>query len=353
MGECRNRLEMKGTPSKTIVLTGIKPTGHIHLGNYLGTIRPALELVATHHAYFFVADYHGLTTVRNPEKLSRLIDETVTTWLALGLDPEHVVFYRQSAVPEIFELMWILACISAKGLLNRAHAYKAEVAANLGAGRDADADINIGLFNYPLLMSADILAFQADMIPVGRDQQQHVEIARDVAAAFNRLFGPVFKLPQTLIRETVQTITGLDGRKMSKTCGNEIPVLADPDTLKQLVLHILTDSRHPEEPKDPEQCNVFALYRHFAEFQDVADLRQHYLAGGVAYQTVKETLAGLLIDRFASARRRYHDLKVDRAQIGSILDQGAIKAREKARKTLALVRSAVGIEPKRNFQKFL
>ena len=183
---------MKGTPSKTIVLTGIKPTGHIHVGNYLGTIRPSLELAATHHAYFFVADYHGLTTVRNPEKLSRLIDETVATWLALGLDPEHVVFYRQSAVPEIFELMWVLACTAAKGLLNRAHAYKAEVAA-----KDADADINIGLFNYPLLMAADILAFRADMVPVGRDQQQHVEITRDVAAAFNRLFG-------------VQTATSLD-----------------------------------------------------------------------------------------------------------------------------------------------
>ena len=209
---------MKAKQSKTIVLTGIKPTGRIHVGNYLGTIRPALELASTHHAYFFIADYHGLTTIRDPEQLSRLIDETVATWLALGLDPGHIVFYRQSAVPEIFELMWVLACTSAKGLLNRAHAYKAEVAANLGAGRDADADINSGLFNYPVLMAADILAFQADRVPVGRDQQ-HVEIARDVAAAFNRLFGPVFKLPHALIRETVQTIAGLDGRKMSKACG--------------------------------------------------------------------------------------------------------------------------------------
>jgi tryptophanyl-tRNA synthetase len=210
---------MKAKQSKTIVLTGIKPTGRIHVGNYLGTIRPALELASTHHAYFFIADYHGLTTIRDPEQLSRLIDETVATWLALGLDPGHIVFYRQSAVPEIFELMWVLACTSAKGLLNRAHAYKAEVAANLGAGRDADADINIGLFNYPLLIAADILAFQADRVPVGRDQQQHVEIARDVAAAFNRMFGPVFKPPQALIRETVQTIAELDGRKMSKAYG--------------------------------------------------------------------------------------------------------------------------------------
>jgi tryptophanyl-tRNA synthetase len=204
-----------------------------------------------------------LTTVRDPEKLSRLIDETATTWLALGLDPEHVVFYRQSAVPEIFELMWILACTSAKGLLNRAHAYKAEVAANLGAGRDGNADINIGLFNYPLLMAADILAFQADRVSVGRDQRQHVEIAQDVAAAFNRLFGPVFKLPQALIRKTVQSITGLDGRKMSKTYGNEIPVLADSDTVKRLVLRIVTNSRRPEDPKDPERCKMFALYRPF------------------------------------------------------------------------------------------
>lgn len=331
------------------MLTGIKPTGQIHLGNYLGSIRPALDLVPAYEAYYFVADYHGLTTVHDPEKLNRYIDEAAATWLALGLNPEAVVFYRQSAVPEIFELMWVLACVSSKGLLNRGHAYKALLEANLDAGRNADANINAGIYNYPLLMAADILSFQADLIPVGQDQRQHVEIARDVAAAFNHSFGPVFKLPQASMLGTTEKIVGLDGRKMSKSYHNEIPIMAEPDALRRLVMRIVTDSRRPEESKDPERCNVFALYRNFAEDQDVADLRQQYLAGGVAYQTVKETLAELLIDRFASARRRYHDLKADRARLGSILDKGAMKARETARKTLALVRRAVGIGPRRNF----
>ena len=336
---------MNGLESRTIVLTGIKPTGHIHIGNYLGTVRPALELASTQRAYFFIADYHALTTLHDPKKLGQLIDETAATWLALGLDPDRVVFYRQSAVPEIFELMWVLSCASAKGLLNRAHAYKAKVAANLDAGRDTDADINVGLFNYPLLMAADILAFQADLVPVGRDQQQHVEIARDVAAAFNRQFGPVFNLPQALIRETVQTVVGLDGRKMSKTYRNEIPVLADPDELRRRVMRIVTDSRHPEAPKDPEQCNVFALYRHFAGRKDVARLRETYLSGGIAYKVVKETLAELLIDHFAMGRIRYHDWMADRTRLRQLLDSGASTARDTAQKTLTRVRQAVGIDP--------
>ena len=187
------------------MLTGIKPTGQIHLGNYLGSIRPALDLVPAYEPYYFIADYHGLTTVHDPEKLNGYIDEAAATWLALGLNPEAVVFYRQSAVPEIFELMWVLACVSAKGLLNRGHAYKASLEANLDAGRDADANINVGIYNYPLLMAADIPCFQADLIPVGQDQRQHVEIARDVAAAFNRSFLPVFKLPQAWIPGNSQT----------------------------------------------------------------------------------------------------------------------------------------------------
>jgi len=340
---------MHGKAANTVVLTGIKPTGRIHLGNYLGSIRPALELIPAYPAYYFIADSHSLTTVHDPEKLKRYINEAAATWLALGLDSEAAVFYCQSAVPEIFELMWVLACVTAKGLLNRGHAYKASLVANLNAGRDTDANINAGIYNYPLLMAADILSFQADLIPVGQDQRQHVEIARDVAAAFNRSFGPIFKLPQASMLGVAEKIVGLDGRKMSKSYRNEIPLMAEPGELRRLVMRIVTDSRRPEEPKDPERCNVFALYRHFAEDQDVEHLRQQYLSGGVAYQTVKETLAELLIGRFASARRRYHDLKADRARLGSILDQGAIKARETARKTLEVVHSAVGIGLKRNF----
>ncbi|HSO20690.1 MAG TPA: tryptophan--tRNA ligase, partial [Desulfosarcina sp.] len=292
---------MKSPPTNTIALTGIKPTGRIHLGNYLGSIRPALGLASEYSAYYFIADYHALTTVHDPQRLNRQIREAAATWLAVGLNPEEAVFYRQSAVPEIFELMWVLACVSAKGLLNRAHAYKAALDANLEAGKDADANVNAGLFNYPLLMAADILSFQADLVPVGRDQRQHVEVARDIAAAFNRTFAHVFNLPQAAIGGDVQKIAGLDGRKMSKSYGNEIPLMAEPDVVRELVMRIVTDSRRPEEPKDPDQCSVFTIYRHFAGEGDVARLRQRYLAGGVAYREVKESLADLLINRFAPA----------------------------------------------------
>jgi tryptophanyl-tRNA synthetase len=335
---------MESTVTDTIVLTGIKPTGRIHLGNYLGTILPALELARSHRAFFFIADYHGLTTTQDPATFNRRIEEMAATWLALGLDPERSIFYRQSAIPEIFELMWVLACTSAKGLLNRAHAYKAAAEANIEAGRDADANVNNGLYNYPILMAADILAFQADWVPVGRDQVQHVEIARDVAAAFNRLYGPVLKLPQALVGETIQTVTGLDGRKMSKSYGNEIPVLAQPNELRRLVMRIVTDSRRPEEPKDPEQCNLFALYRHFADQPDIDHLHRQYLAGGVAYHRVKEALARQLIRRFESGRARYAELMAGSERLRQILDSGSARARRVARRTMAAVRRAVGID---------
>jgi tryptophanyl-tRNA synthetase len=328
----------------TTVLTGIKPTGRPHLGNYLGTIRPALEQARSHKAYYFIADYHALTTLRDPPRLNHLIDEVVATWLALGLDPGQVIFYRQSAVPEIFELTWILACITAKGLLNRAHAYKAAVEANQAAGRDPDAEINAGLYNYPVLMAADILAFDTDWVPVGRDQVQHVEIARDMAAGFNHAFGPTFKLPQALIRENVMTITGLDGRKMSKSYGNEIPILAPPEELQRLVMRIVTDSRRPEEPKDPDSCNVFAIYRHIAPQADVERVRRQYLEGGLGYQKIKAELGVLLTEHFAAARARYTDLVADRTHIAAVLAGGAVAARAVARRTLKRVRRAVGID---------
>jgi tryptophanyl-tRNA synthetase len=335
---------MEAMDAKTTLLTGIKPTGRPHLGNYLGTIRPALEEARRHEAYYFIADYHALTTLRDPARLNALVAEAAATWLALGLEPERVVFYRQSAVPEIFELTWILACTTAKGLLNRAHAYKAAVEANQSAGRDSDADINAGLYNYPVLMAADILALETDWVPVGRDQIQHVEIARDAAAAFNRAFGPVFKIPRALIRETVGTITGLDGRKMSKSYGNEIPILAPPQELRHLVMRIVTDSRRPEEPKDPETCNVFAIYRHFAAPADVDRVRKQYLEGGLAYHKIKSELSDLLAEHLAPARRRFADLMADRNRIAHLLAQGAVKARTIAQRTLRQARRAVGMD---------
>ncbi|WP_372683682.1 tryptophan--tRNA ligase [Desulfosarcina sp.] len=335
---------MESTEISNLVLTGIKPTGRIHLGNYLGAIRPALELASKHRAYFFIADYHALTTIQDRARFNRRIEKLAATWLALGLDPERVVFYRQSAIPEIFELMWVLGCISPKGWLNRAHAYKGAVEANLAAGRDADAQVNAGLYNYPVLMAADILAFQTDLVPVGRDQRQHVEMAREMAEAFNRAYGPVLKRPQALVNEAVHTVSGQDGRKMSKSYGNEIPVLAQPDELRRLVMRIVTDSRPPEAPKDPEQCNLYALYRHFADHTDALRLRKHYREGGVAYQTVKQALAETLIDHFKPARERFAALMADGDQIEKILDNGAARAREVARTTLMAVRQAVGID---------
>jgi tryptophanyl-tRNA synthetase len=324
------------------LVTGIKPTGRPHLGNYLGAVRPALEMSRQHRAFFFIADAHAMTTIRDPGQLTEMVIDVAATWEALGLDPEGVVFYRQSAVPEIFELAWILACSAAKGLLNRGHAYKAAVERNLSAKKDPDADINAGLYTYPVLMAADILAMDADRVPVGEDQQQHVEMARDIAGAFNNSYGPVLKYPSAVIFDPVKTVTGLDGRKMSKSYRNDIPILCEPEELRRLVMKIKTDSRRPEEPKDPEQCNVFALYRHFAPLSDVSGMRDRYAGGGVAYKEIKEELHAVLIKRFGPARERYLDLVADPQTIFRQLENGGAKARETAQHVLARVRQAAG-----------
>ena len=333
---------METQDSLLTLVTGIKPTGRPHLGNYLGSIRPALEMALQHRAFYFIADAHALTTTRDPRQLTERVIEVAATWEALGLDPEKVVFYRQSAVPEIFELSWLLACSTAKGLLNRGHAYKAAVERNLSLQRDPDADINAGLYTYPVLMAADILAMDADRVPVGEDQQQHVEMARDIAGTFNNSYGPVLKCPSADIRDPVKTVPGLDGRKMSKSYGNDIPIICEPEELRQRVMRIKTDSRRPEEPKDPEQCNVFALYRHFAPLWDVSVMRERYLSGGVAYKEVKEELHAVLIERFGTARQRYSDLVADSHTIFRQLENGGARARETARQVLDRVRQAVG-----------
>ncbi len=333
---------MKTRDDTLTLVTGIKPTGRPHLGNYLGTIRPALEMAGQHRAFFFIADAHALTTIRNPGRLTEMVFEVAATWEALGLDPDRIVFYRQSAVPEIFELAWLLACSTAKGLLNRGHAYKAAVERNLSSRRDPDADINAGLYTYPVLMAADILAMDADLVPVGEDQQQHVEMARDIAGAFNNSYGPVLKYPKVEICAPVKTITGLDGRKMSKSYGNEIPILCEPEELRRLIMRIKTDSRRPEEPKDPEQCNVFALYRHFAPLAEVSAMRDRYTSGGVAYKEVKEELHAVLVERFGAARERYAALMADPQEVSRQLDDGSAMARETAYRVLERVRRAVG-----------
>jgi tryptophanyl-tRNA synthetase len=327
-----------------IALTGIKPTGTPHIGNYLGMIKPALELVQNFRALYFIADYHAMTTERDPEKLNRQVYEVAATWLALGLDPEKVVFFRQSDVPEVFELTWILACLTSKGLLNRAHAYKAAVDENIRQGRSEDDNINAGLYNYPVLMAADILIFGTHVVPVGQDQKQHVEIVRDVAFSFNSQYGKVFTIPEALIRKDVMSIPGVDGRKMSKTYRNTIPIFADDQVIRRQVMGIITDSKPPEAPKNPEACNVFSLYRHFAPPEAVEETRMVYLKGGVRYNDIKKELIELLFERFKEGRRTYEVLLRDKPIIQRILKQGAVTARSIAKPILTKVRRKIGID---------
>jgi len=327
---------------KTAV-TGIKPTGIPHLGNYLGMYRPALELARDHEAFYFIADYHALTMRAPPEVRRELSHEVAAASLALGLDPSQAVLYRQSDLPEVCELAWILACVTPKGLLNRAHAYKAARDANLASGRDADLGVNVGLFNYPVLMAADVLILRANAVPVGQDQQQHLEILRDVAAAFNRRYGRLLTLPHAVIDPRVATIPGLDGRKMSKSYGNVIPIFADPAELRRLVMRIRTDSRTPAEPKNPDTDPVFSLYRHLADADAVAGLHGRYRAGGVGYAEAKELLIEALEVALSEPRRRYGEVRRDHALLEAILTDGAARARERAAPLLGAVRHAVGL----------
>ena len=327
-----------------IALTGIKPTGPPHIGNYLGMIKPALELAQSFQAFYFIADYHALTTTRDHNQLNHRIYEVAATWLALGLDPERVVFYRQSDITEIFEFTWILACFTSKGLLNRAHAYKAAVQENISAGSSADHNINTGLYNYPVLMAADILLFGTDVVPVGLDQRQHLEIVRDIAVSVNAKLGKVFKVPEALIRAEMMTIPGLDGRKMSKNYRNTIPIFADSRTIRRQVMRIVTDSKPPEESKNPEECNVFAIWRHFAPAKAMEDKRQLYWRGGLAYSDIKQELYELLIAKFDADYQAYKNYMRDLPAIDRILKRGAERARTIVEPLLSKIRSKIGIE---------
>ena len=328
---------------KKIALTGIKPTGTPHIGNYLGMIKPALELVDNYQALYFIADYHALTTVKDRKALNLLIYDIAAAWLALGLDPHKVFFFRQSEIPEIFEFTWILACFTSKGLLNRAHAYKAAVEVNTKAGKPPDADINAGLFNYPVLMAADILLYGSQVVPVGLDQKQHVEIAQNIAGAVNNTCGRILTIPQPLIRETVMIIPGLDGRKMSKNYQNTIPIFADNKTMYKRVMKIVTDSKRPEEPKDPENCNVFAIYKNFAPAESIEARRKQYLQGGLAYRDIKQELYELLKDTFGEKSEIYRGYKNDHSEIDYTLQKGAEKARAIATPILDSIKNKIGL----------
>jgi len=331
--------------TQTTVLTGITTTGTPHLGNYVGAIRPAIEASKQTNVspFYFLADYHALIKCNEPEKVHQSSLEIAATWLALGLDTDNATFYRQSDVPEIMELSWMLTCVTAKGLMNRSHAYKAMVAENEAAtGSDADKGITMGLFSYPILMAADMLIFNANKVPVGKDQIQHIEMARDIASRFNHIYGEHFTLPEAIIDDKASILSGLDGRKMSKSYNNTIPLFEPEKKLKKMINKIKTNSLEPGEAKDPEGCTLFSTYEAFATPEEVANIRQQY-ADGIAWGEMKKVLFEKINTEISPARTRYESLLNDPAYIEQKLQEGATKARAIAAPFLVELRKAVGI----------
>ena len=332
------------TPAPQRFLTGITTTGTPHLGNYVGSIRPsvAASRLPGVHSYYFLADYHALIKCDEPARIQRSTLEIAASWLAAGLDPERVTFYRQSDIPEIPELTWLLTCVTGKGVLNRAHAYKASVDKNNAAGNDPDADVTAGLFMYPVLMGADILLFKAHQVPVGRDQIQHIEMARDMAQRFNHLYGEHLVLPEAAVEASVALLPGLDGRKMSKSYDNTIPLFTPREQLRKLIAGLVTDSRAPGEPKDIEGSALFQMYQAFASFDETAAMRRAY-ADGIAWGDAKQTLFERIDRDVAPMRAHYEALINDPAHIEALLLAGARKARLQATPLMGELRRAVGL----------
>jgi len=325
-------------------LTGITTTGTPHLGNFVGSIRPAVAAsrLPGVQSFYFLADYHALIKCGDPQRIQRSTLEIAASWLAAGLDPERAVFYRQSDIPEITELTWLLTCVTGKGVLNRAHAYKASVDKNAAAGNDPDTDVTAGLFMYPVLMGADILLFKSHKVPVGRDQIQHIEMARDMAQRFNHLYGEHLVLPEAVVEESVALLPGLDGRKMSKSYDNTIPLFTPREPLRKLIGGILTDSRAPGEAKDTEGSALFQIYQAFASEDETAALRQAY-ADGIAWGDAKQTLFERIDREVAPMREQYEALMANPARIEELLQAGAAKARQAATPFMAELRRAVGL----------
>ncbi|TLY52944.1 MAG: tryptophan--tRNA ligase [Gammaproteobacteria bacterium] len=331
--------------SKVRILTGITTTGTPHLGNYVGAIRPAIAASGKPDAesFYFLADYHALVKCDDPARVQRSTLEIAASWLACGLDPKKVYFYRQSDIPEIPELTWLLTCVTAKGLLNRAHAYKATVDANRAAGEDADAGITAGLYMYPVLMAADILIFNAHKVPVGRDQIQHIEMARDIGQRFNHIYGgDFFALPEAVIEENVATLPGLDGRKMSKSYNNTIPLWLPAKELRKAILGIVTNSLAPGEAKNPDDSNIFSIYQAFASADETAAMRQAF-ADGIGWGDAKQKLFERIDAELAPMREQYDTLVARPERIEEALRAGALRARGLATPLLAQLRHAAGL----------
>ena len=331
--------------SKTVVLTGITTTGTPHIGNYVGAIRPAIEASRSSEAlsFYFLADYHALVKCHDPAVLRQSTLEVAATWLALGLDTDRCLFYRQSDISEIPELTWMITCMTAKGLMNRAHAYKAAVQENEELkAQDPDKGINMGLFSYPILMAADILMFKASRVPVGKDQIQHLEMARDIAMRFNHTYGTTFVLPEAVVDDKTAVLQGLDGRKMSKSYNNTIPLFIPEKKLRKLIMKIKTNSQAPEEPKNPDSCTLFQIFQAFAQPDETLALRDRY-AKGIAWGEMKQYLFEYLNNHLKGPRARYLELLDHPEQIESVLQEGARKARAYSRPFLAQIRRTVGI----------
>jgi tryptophanyl-tRNA synthetase len=330
---------------KKISLTGIKPTGDLHVGNYFGAIKPALELANEYDARYFIADYHALNTIKDPKELNSTIRQVAAGWLAAGLNPEKVIFYRQSSVPEIFELSTMLMAFTSKGLMNRAHAYKAAVQENSEKGDDTDAGINMGLFTYPVLMAADIIIFDSDVVPVGKDQVQHIEMAQDIAQSINANYGKqILKIPEAAVQENVAVVPGLDGRKMSKSYNNTIPLFAPEKTLHKTIMRITTNSQTVEEAKNPDESQIFQLYKLFADDDEQAALASRYRAGGMGWGEAKGELFRVVNRCLTPIRERYEQIITDTPALDKILAHGAEKARPIAAATINRFRKAIGVD---------
>ena len=327
--------------SDKIVLTGIKPTGMPHLGNYIGALKPLIEQAKTQKTFVFIADLHALNTISDAKQIKQHTYEIAALLVALGLDLNNAVLFRQSDIDEIYQLNTLLMNVTPKGLMNRAHSYKAAMDKNIAAGADVDAGVNMGLYTYPILMSADILLYNSDIVPVGADQKQHVEFARDIAGHFNTVYGQVFKLPEPVIGQETGLIPGLDGRKMSKSYDNTIALFAPEKELKKKIMRIITDSKTPDEPKDPDTSTIFHLYKHFASDTEIAEFAEMFRRGGMGYGTAKTILFDKINSVLMTPRAEYERLMANTAELDKILDDGAQRARVVAQQMIKRVKKAM------------
>ena len=325
---------------KKRILTGITTTGIPHIGNYIGAIRPAIELAqGSDESFFFLADYHSIIKNQNIDEIKNSVENVALAWLSCGLDTSKTYFYRQSDVPEILELSWVLNCVTSKGLMNRAHAYKSETSKNIN---DPDKGITMGLFSYPILMAADILMFDSTHVPVGSDQMQHLEMTRDIAARFNHLFKPLLTLPEPIIQEKEEVVLGTDGRKMSKSYGNVIPLLESEKALKKSIMKIVTNSLEPGEPKDSKNCTVFDLYKYFATESEINTFQKSY-EDGISWGEAKEILFNSINKELKPIRTKYEELSENKDYINDLLSDGAKKTRTIAKEKILQIREAVGL----------